>query len=65
MTYYCHCREVVVSDGAQVKRGEEIAAVGNTGRSTGAHLHFALSRNGRFVDPAEYMEGYIVPLEEQ
>lgn len=64
MTYYCHCREITAADGAQVKRGEKIAAVGNTGRSTGAHLHFALSRNGWFVDPAEYMEGYIVQLEE-
>lgn len=64
MTYYCHCREITAADGAQVQRGEKIATVGNTGRSTGAHLHFALSRNGRFVDPAEYMEGYIVQLEE-
>lgn len=64
MTYYCHCREITAADGAWVKRGEKIASVGNTGRSTGAHLHFALSRNGRFEDPAEYMEEYIVQLEE-
>ena len=56
MTYYCHCKETAVADGDRVKRGEKIAEVGNTGRSTGAHLHFALSRNGRFLDPAEYME---------
>lgn len=55
MTYYCHCREVTVKQGDQVERGERIAAVGNTGRSTGAHLHFALSRDGAFVDPAENM----------
>lgn len=55
MTYYCHCRDITVSEGETVKRGDWIATVGNTGRSTGAHLHFALSRDGEFVDPAENM----------
>ena len=55
MTYYCQCEKVIVEKGAQVKRGEKIATVGSTGRSTGSHLHFALSRNGAFVDPAEHM----------
>lgn len=55
MTYYCQCEKVIVEKGAQVKRGEKIATVGSTGRSTGPHLHFALSRNGAFVNPAEHM----------
>lgn len=63
MTYYCSCQKITVADGAQVKRGEKIATVGNTGRSTGAHLHFALSQNGWFVDPAEHMEGYVIQLQ--
>lgn len=55
MTYYCQCEKVIVEKGAQVKRGEKIATVGSTGRSAGPHLHFALSRSGAFVDPAEHM----------
>lgn len=57
MTYYCHCRDTTVSQEERVKRGDKIATVGSTGRSTGAHLHFALSRDGVFVNPAESMGG--------
>ena len=56
MTYYCHCQDVAVSNEEQVNRGDRIASVGSTGQSTGAHLHFALSRDGAFLDPSEYME---------
>lgn len=55
MTYYCQCLKVIVGKDEQVKRGQKIAAVGSTGRSTGSHLHFALSQNGEFVNPEEYM----------
>ena len=56
LTYYCHCREVTVKKEDQVKRGQKIATVGTTGRSTGPHLHFALSQSGYFVDPADHMQ---------
>ena len=56
MTYYCHCQDVAVSKEEQVNRGDRIASVGSTGKSTGAHLHFALSRDGAFLDPSEYMD---------
>lgn len=56
MTYYCHCKDITVSQEEHVRRGDKIATVGSTGRSTGAHLHFALSRDGEFVNPAEYMQ---------
>lgn len=56
MTYYCCCQDITVSQEEQVKRGAKIATVGSTGRSTGAHLHFALSRDGEFVDPTENMD---------
>ena len=56
MTYYCHCKEITVKQDDQVKRGDKIGAVGQTGQATGPHLHFALSRYGWFEDPAKYME---------
>lgn len=56
MTYYCHCQDITVSQEEQVARGTKIATVGSSGRSTGAHLHFALSQNGVFVDPLENMD---------
>ena len=55
MTYYCYCQGVTVKKDDQVERGDKIATVGSSGRSTGPHLHFALSRNGFFVNPEEYM----------
>ncbi|MCH5263971.1 MAG: peptidoglycan DD-metalloendopeptidase family protein [Lachnospiraceae bacterium] len=56
MTYYCHCQGVIAKKDDKVKRGDKIATVGSSGRSTGPHLHFALSRSGWFVNPEEYME---------
>lgn len=55
MTYYCHCQDIMVSEEEQVNGKDRIATVGSSGRATGAHLHFALSRNGVFVDPLEQM----------
>lgn len=51
MTYYTCCEEVLVKQGDEVKAGSRIATVGNSGASTGAHLHFALSRNGEYIKP--------------
>ena len=50
MTYYAHCDEILAETEQRVEQGEQIATVGNTGGSTGSHLHFALSRNGSFVE---------------
>lgn len=50
-TYYACCSEILVSEGEEVAAGQKIAAVGSTGRSSGPHLHFALSRNGEYVEP--------------
>ena len=56
MTYYCHCKEITVKKDDQVKRGDKIGTVGQTGQATGSHLHFALSRSGWFINPEDNME---------
>lgn len=50
-SYYAHCSKILVSAGDEVKAEEKIAEVGSTGKSTGPHLHFALSRNGEYIEP--------------
>jgi beta-lactamase regulating signal transducer with metallopeptidase domain len=50
-TLYSHLSEILVSKGSNVKRGEKIATVGNSGLSTGPHLHFEISKNNQAVDP--------------
>jgi murein DD-endopeptidase MepM/ murein hydrolase activator NlpD len=51
VTKYMHASELYVSPGQTVSAGETIAAVGNTGNSFGAHLHFQVEINGAAVDP--------------
>ncbi len=55
-TVYCHCSSTLVSKGQVVARGQTIARVGNTGRSTGPHLHFGVLVNGKFVNPLEFID---------
>jgi murein DD-endopeptidase MepM/ murein hydrolase activator NlpD len=55
-TLYGHCRDLYVSVGDSVSAGQEIAACGSTGTSTGAHVHFEVRVNGERVDPAPYIQ---------
>lgn len=55
ITRYAHNQENKVSVGDLVEKGQVVAAMGSTGRSTGAHVHFEVYKNGRAVDPATYI----------
>jgi murein DD-endopeptidase MepM/ murein hydrolase activator NlpD len=54
-TFYGHAQEIFVKVGAQVERGQQIASVGSTGRSTGPHLHYAVHIKGKAADPLDYI----------
>ncbi|HHY36732.1 MAG TPA: M23 family metallopeptidase [Firmicutes bacterium] len=55
-TLYGHCSEILVRVGSKVEKGQLIARVGSTGRSTGSHLHFEIRENGRTCDPLRYFQ---------
>jgi murein DD-endopeptidase MepM/ murein hydrolase activator NlpD len=54
-TLYAHLNTVSVAQGAYVSQGGKIGEVGSTGYSTGPHLHFAVYKNGKAVNPLEYL----------
>ncbi len=54
-TKYAHLAKVLVKKGQNVKRGQKIALVGNTGRTTGTHLHYEVYLNGVPVNPTNYI----------
>jgi murein DD-endopeptidase MepM/ murein hydrolase activator NlpD len=56
ITRYAHCSRAFVVAGEQVVRGQQIAAVGSSGLSTGPHLHYEIIFNGTAVDPLLFME---------
>jgi murein DD-endopeptidase MepM/ murein hydrolase activator NlpD len=61
-TMFFHLSKVLVKQGQQVKKGDVIALVGSTGRSTGAHLHWGVRLQGARVDPMELIK---LDLEEE
>ncbi|MCG8673092.1 MAG: peptidoglycan DD-metalloendopeptidase family protein [Pseudomonadales bacterium] len=54
-TRYAHAKEVSVKVGDIVHKGQTVALMGSTGRSTGPHVHFEVLKNGRPVDPTRYV----------
>lgn len=54
-TVYMHMSKRLVSEGDKVKKGDVLGLIGTTGRSTGNHLHFAVRKNGSYVDPLKWV----------
>ncbi|WP_353094658.1 peptidoglycan DD-metalloendopeptidase family protein [Tissierella praeacuta] len=55
-TRYGHCSKILVKTGDKVYKGQHIANVGSTGRSTGSHLHFEVLKNGKNYNPSSYLK---------
>ncbi len=55
-TRYAHASKILVSEGDLVQREDVIALVGNTGRSTGPHLHYEIRYKNRSLDPRQYLK---------
>jgi hypothetical protein len=58
---FCHMNKVQVGVGERVETGDIIGISGNTGNTTGPHLHFAVKENGEFIDPSNFADSLVMP----
>ena len=62
-TRYAHLNEILVEEGQEVERGELIGLMGNTGRSTGTHLHYEVRKFNRPINPINFFAEDLSPEE--
>jgi len=62
-TIYAHLNEIKVFKGQRVKRGDVIGGLGNTGLSTGPHLHYEIHKDNKIINPINYFYGDLTPRE--
>ena len=62
---YAHASKMHVKAGQRIQRGQVIAEVGNTGRSTGPHLHYEISHQGKMINPMQILRIQSVKLAAQ
>lgn len=62
-TLYAHCSKLVARPGQKVKRGQLIGYVGNTGVSTGPHVHYEIRKNGKPINPVNFFYQDLTPEE--
>ncbi len=62
-TFYAHIKEIKVKKGEKITRGQIIATVGNTGKSTAPHLHYEVRKNNRTINPIYYFFNDLSPDE--
>ena len=56
ISMFCHLSKINVEKGQSIRQGEQLGLVGNTGRVTGAHLHWGMSLNNARVDPRLFIK---------
>ncbi len=62
-TLYAHMKDIMVKKGQKVKKGQQIGTVGNTGLSTAPHCHYEVRKNGKSVNPIDYVMDGLSPEE--
>ena len=55
VTRYAHNKKNLVKVGEKVEKGQPVAIIGSSGRSTGTHVHFEVVKNGKHVNPGKYI----------